>query len=171
MHDDSVLNRPSSTNKVTQGMLSDAHLRMLHDESGITPEVIAARGYRTVTKKAELAQLGFSMAQRLPPALVLPVYNPYGEIVLYQARPDTPRVRDGKPLKYETPAKAHMALDVPPLQQNRLRLQDLSIPLWITEGCKKADALVTHDCCAIALLGVWNWRGTNDASGKVVHSM
>jgi hypothetical protein len=71
-------------------MLSDAHLRMLHDESGITSEVIAARGYRTVTKKAELAKLGFSMAQRLPPALVLPIYNPYGEIVLYQARPDTP---------------------------------------------------------------------------------
>jgi hypothetical protein len=141
---------------------------MLHDESGITPEVIAARGYRTVTKKAELAKLGFSMAQRLPPALVLPIYNPYGEIVLYQARPDTPRVRDGKPLKYETPAKAHMALDVPPLQQNRLRLHDPSIPLWITEGCKKADALVTYDCCAIALLGVWNWRGTNDASGKTV---
>src|SRR5712691_6728858 len=168
MPHNSTANSSTSTANVPHGMLSDPHLRMLRDESGITPEVIVIRGYRTATKKAELAALGFGIAQRLPPALVLPIYNPYGEIVLYQARPNTPRVRDGKPLKYETPAKAHMALDVPPMQQNRRRLQDPSLPLWITEGCKKADALVTHDCCAIALLGVWNWRGTNDAGGKTV---
>src|SRR5215471_272098 len=149
-------------------VLAPHHYKMLADESGIAAAVIAARGYFTATKKVELATLGFGLAQRLPPALVLPIYNPYGEMVLYQARPDTPRVQDGKLLKYEMPAQAHMALDVPPLPQNRLRLHDPSLPLWITEGCKKADALVTHDCCALALLGVWNWRGTNDGGGKTV---
>ena len=36
------------------------------------------------------------------------------------------------------------------------------------EGIKKGDALVSVDCCAVSLLGVWNWRGTNDAGGKTV---
>jgi hypothetical protein len=148
--------------------LAPHHYEMLAEDSGIAPHVMTARGYFTATRKAQLAGLGFGVAQRLPPALIIPIRNAYGDLVSYQARPDAPRVRDGHPVKYETPSGSRMVLDVPPLQQNRLRLQDPAIPLWITEGCKKADALVTHDCCAIALLGVWNWRGTNDAGGKTV---
>jgi len=43
---------------------------------------------------------------------------------------------------------------------------DPSVPLFITEGIKKGDALVSQDLCAIALIGVWNWRGTNEYGGK-----
>ena len=32
---------------------------------------------------------------------------------------------------------------------------------------RKADALVSIGLCCVALLGVWNFRGTNDAGGKV----
>ena len=65
----------------------------------------------------------------------------------------------------ETPAGTKMVLDVHP--SVRPMLGDSSVPLWITEGVKKADALVSRGCTAIALLGVWNWRGTNSHGGKV----
>jgi hypothetical protein len=39
--------------------------------------------------------------------------------------------------------------------------------LFVTEGVKKADALASQGCCAVALLGVWNWRGTNEQGGKL----
>ena len=68
-------------------------------------------------RAAGLERLGFGKSQRNAPALVIPVWNVHGERATYQARPDTPRVKDGKPLKYETPAKTTMALDVPPAVQ------------------------------------------------------
>ena len=40
-------------------------------------------------------------------------------------------------------------------------LADPSIPLWIIEDQKKADALASHGCCAVALIGVWNFKGRN----------
>lgn len=145
--------------------LSDQHLAMLQ-ASGLTAEAIQSRGYFTATKKVELANLGFSAQQRLTPALVIPVFGPHGEVVLYQARPDQPRMRNGKIVKYETPAKARMALDVPP--SVRHLLPDPSVPLFITEGVKKADALAARGLCAVALLGVWNFRGLNDQGGKTL---
>ena len=35
-------------------------------------------------------------------------------------------------------------------------------------GVKKGDALVSRGLCAVAVIGVWNWRGTNDKGGKTV---
>jgi hypothetical protein len=63
------------------------------------------------------------------------------------------------------PKGEKMRLDVPP--RCRADIGDPSIPLWITEGQKKADALASLGLCAIALLGVWNFIGTNDRGGKV----
>ncbi|MGC4190481.1 MAG: DUF3854 domain-containing protein [Thermomicrobiales bacterium] len=151
-------------------MTSDAPLLLpqhqaLIDGSGIDPEVAAARGYRSVTTKAEMQRLGFSAAQARVPALLIPVYDVHGQIATYQARPDEPRIQNGKPLKYETPRGSHMVLDVPPTCRDRLG--DPSIPLFITEGARKADAAASHDLCCIAVLGVWNWRGTNPQGGKV----
>jgi hypothetical protein len=138
---------------------------MLLEESGINPEVVRERGYRTVESEAELARLGFGRAQRAVPALLVPIYGPGGQVVLHQARPDEPRKKDGKPIKYETPAGVRMAFDVHP--RVRERLSDPSVRLWITEGVKKGDALVSRGECAIALPGVWNWRGRNDRGGRV----
>ena len=145
--------------------LSDQHIEMLR-ASGITDELIEARGYFTARKKVELARLGFSEQQQIAPALVIPVFAPHGEVVLYQARPDQPRMRDGKVVKYETPAKSRMALDVPPTVRHLLG--DPNVPLFITEGVKKADALASRGLCAVALLGVWNFRGMNEQGGKTL---
>src|SRR5262245_56855429 len=69
--------------------------------------------------------------------------------------PDAPRHgKDGKPIKYEMPAKAAMRLDMGVGQQELLK--DPQVPLWIGEGIKKNDAMRTHDLCAVALLGVYN---------------
>jgi hypothetical protein len=137
---------------------------MLEKESGIAPEAIEARGYCTVETKAQLGRLGCGRAQRNEPGLLLPIHAPSGEISLYQFRPDEPRIKDGRPVKYETPSGSRMALDVHPFA--REKLGDPSVPLFVTEGIKKGDALVSRGLCAIALIGVWNWRGTNEHGGK-----
>src|SRR5688572_24426303 len=100
--------------------------------SGISTEVAAARGYRSITSKAELAGLGFARNQQRVPALLIPIWNTAGELALYQARPDEPRIVKGKALKYETPRGSRMVLDVPPPARERLR--DPTIPLFLTEG-------------------------------------
>jgi hypothetical protein len=55
--------------------LSEKHYHMLAEESGIADEVIAARGYRTVTDAAELRALGFALGQCRPPGLLLPLWT------------------------------------------------------------------------------------------------
>src|SRR5215207_5218976 len=138
---------------------------MLFEDSCLSARVAVKRGYRTVTHKAELERLGFGRNQRNVPALLVPIYGPTGEISLYQSRPDEPRInKRGKPVKYETPVGASMALDVHPFYRGRLG--DPNTPLFITEGVKKGDALASCGLCAIALIGVWNWRGTNGLGGK-----
>jgi hypothetical protein len=136
---------------------------MLIDESGIAPEVIEARGYRTVEKKVGVKRLGFSEAQCNVPGLLIPVWSPSRGISLYQYRPDEPRIKDGKAVKYETPPNTRMMFDVHPF--SRGMLGDPSVPLLITEGIKKGDALVSQGLCAVALLGVWNFRGKNEKGG------
>jgi putative DNA primase/helicase len=156
-------------NLETRADLAPRHADLLR-HSAIRRDVASARGYRTVTTRAELLRLGFSEAQARVPALLVPIWTVHGDIGLYQIRPDDPRiVKDkagkAKPLKYETPKGARMMVDVPP--SARPALGNLSVPLFITEGARKADAAVSAGLCCISLLGVWNWRGSNEDGGKV----
>lgn len=155
--------------------LSDDHVRMLREESGISADVIEARGYRTVTRAGELEALGFARAQCRAPGLLLPVHCTDGSNGLYVYRPDNPReIYSGKTpdayshkvLKYEVPKGASVRLDCPPTC--RTSLANPAIPLWITEGQKKADALASRGECVIALLGVWNWKGRNFFGGTTL---
>ncbi len=132
--------------------------------SGISPEVVAARGYRSVTDKADLKALGFSDYQCRVPALVIPTYATDGRVAFHQLRPDSPRTSHGKLVKYERPPGSENVLDVPP--PVRHLLADPSVPLVITEGSRKADAAASLGLCCIALLGVDCWRGTNGKRGK-----
>ncbi len=121
--------------------------------SGIAPDVIAARGYRSLHTQADLECLGFGRTQRSVPTLLVPIWGVTGEVVLYHHRPDEARIKDGKPVKYEFPSGANMALDVHPFLKEKVR--DPSVPLVVTEGCKKADAAISHDLCCIAVVGTW----------------
>jgi hypothetical protein len=145
--------------------IHDRHLRMLRHESAISDAVIEDRGYWTATTKTQLKELGFSDSQRRVPSLVIPIYNVHSEVAAYQIRPDSPSIIKGRACKYETPRGTQMVLDVPPAI--RPYIGDPTKPLFITEGIKKSDAIASHDRCAIGLIGVWNWRGSNDAGGKV----
>ena len=82
--------RAVRTKKFFESLLP-AHAEMLRC-SAISDEVAEARGYRSLTKKCELEELGFGKNQRRIPALLLPIHGVHGGIVQYQARPDMPRV-------------------------------------------------------------------------------
>ena len=144
--------------------LMQRHFDDLQHGSGISLEVIRERGYRSARTKQELADVGFKPSQRVPPGMLMPVHSSDGQPVsLYLFRPDFPRVIAKKHLKYEFPKGQSVRIDVPPRC-----LQDIGspgVPLWLTEGQKKADALASHGVCAIDLLGVWNFKGRNDSGG------
>lgn len=155
----------ASTEPPAGASVSPQH-RALIAASAITPAVAAARGYRTVETKVELEGLGFAKNQCRVPSLLIPVHNVHGVVALYQSRPELPRIRNGKPLKYETPHGARMILDVPPTVRASGDLRHGAKPLFITEGIRKADAGASAGLCIVDLLGVWNWRGTNELGGK-----
>jgi hypothetical protein len=135
--------------------LSEEHRKMLEEGSGISAAVVEGRGYWTGAKRPQLEGL-VKAYQRRVPALVLPTHSPDGETTSLQVRPDRPRVRNGKAIKYETPGDSECILDLHPFMRPAAR--DASTPLWITEGVKKGDALASRGECAVALTGVWNWQ-------------
>jgi Domain of unknown function (DUF3854) len=142
--------------------LLQPHRDLLH-ASGISDEVIKERGYESVFGKKRLIDASFSLAQQRPTGILIPLFAPDGSPAGWQYRPDTPRIKDGKPLKYETPSGANIRLDVPP--RCRPSLGNPSIDLWVTEGIKKGDALASHGLCAAAMLGVWGFKGKNNDGG------
>jgi len=139
--------------------LCEEHRESLISGSGISEEVIQARGYWTAEDPDDLIDLGFAKTQRRTPALVIPVRGTCGEVRFSRIRPDNPRPdpkKPGKYVKYEQPSGMPVTLDINPLVTEGLK--DRSRRLWIPEGEKKGDALVSQGEVVIALLGVWNWK-------------
>lgn len=140
--------------------LSSARAEILQRYSAILPEVIASRGYRQIEDKylPVLKQLGFS--EKHGPGLLIPLYGQDGEIVSCQVRFDDPvTVTDPKSgkrkkLRYLSPDGLDQRIDFP-IQQSL----EPDAEIWITEGCKKADALRSYGLYALCLTGVWNWSG------------
>lgn len=147
--------------------LSPEHYEEIVVDSCIAPEVALARGYRTLTAadQSDLEELGFQryLTERddAYPGLLIPMHGADGTVRGYQYKPAVPRTRvkaDGAsaPIKYETPKGAPLCLDVP--EFTRGVLAEVNIPLWITEGMKKTDALCSQGLAAMGLTGVFNWR-------------
>ena len=140
------------------------HLLHLHEGSGITTDVIRERGYRSLLGKSELEKFGFTPAQQRAPGILIPLWSVDGKEAGYQFRPDHPRTSGrGKPVKYESPAGSSNRLDSPPRCQKTIG--NPQVPLWITEGSKKADALASKGACAISVTGVWGFKGKNQFGG------
>src|SRR5262245_39686571 len=101
--------------------LSPAHQQLLR-ASAITPEIALQRGYATVDEhdEARVRSYGFGPYQLRLPALLIPIHDVHGDIAQYLLRPDEPRLRDGKQIKYEIPARSHPVLDVPSAVQPNL---------------------------------------------------
>lgn len=153
------------------------HRRELTIDSAIDPEIAEARGYRTLAgtgaDKDLLESLGFKPyvwdRDDAYPGLLIPMYGMDGTVRGHQYKPRIPRMRrktDGTPvpIKYETPAKAPNVVDVPAPTAERLR-EVPSASLWITEGVKKVDCLVTQGMAAVGLTGVFNWKSRDGVLG------
>jgi hypothetical protein len=139
------------------------HKKMLEQESAISPEVICERGYRSVRSPGTLERLGFGKFQRQVPTLLIPLWNVDGEQIGHCHRPDKPRVKKGKKVKYERRWKSRAILDVPPRAQKDLG--NPTVALFITEGAKKVEAAVSLGLCCINIGGTYGWRGTNEDGG------
>lgn len=128
----------------------------------VHPDVANERGYYFMERQSidgavdtswedtpELAV--FSKGQRKP-GIVIPTFGVDGERNGVQLRPRNPE--DKK--KYLNPPKlTGKRLNVHP--RTVQYLGDPSLPLWVTEGVPKADAMVSHGLVAVALLGVGMW--------------
>jgi hypothetical protein len=131
---------------------------------GIAPDVAHERGYVRIQSERQLSAYtqSLTLKQQQIPGLLIPVYQlgnptPYEHVL----RPDKPRIDDytGKPIKYEWPARVPLVLDVLPCY--REALHDPTIPIWITEGAKKADALASafgSSLVPMNINGVWAWK-------------
>jgi len=149
--------------------LSLEHYSMLSGESGISDEVIAAVGYRTVTDPKELAALGFKDFQRVVPGLLIPSHHVNGSIAEFsQFRADNPRKKEGKLVKYDTVLGAAPVLDCPPVPLMVRTLRESKDAVWISEGSKKAAAAVSHGIPCLSVSGVYSWRAKNEHGVKVI---
>lgn len=167
--------------------LSAEHRREIFIESSVDEAVAAERGYTTVGRpnasmrdeygrdtRDQLKALGFpSWAVREDyyfPGLHIPQYTPSGQRYAGQFKPfRAVPGRDGKPQRYAS-AKGQARLDVHPRWSVLADavvppIVDPAIPLWITEGVKKADALTSRGVVTVALAGVYSWRNTHAALG------
>lgn len=146
-------------------MLADRHLAFLRARA-VSDEVIARRGYATVTDAAELERHSFSakQAQHYVPGLLIPRYGFNGPSPWPKFRPDQEgrngplQNRDGKIIKYASPAGAWNFVDVLP----RTRLHPGS-DVWLSaEGFIKADAMVSAGLPALGIDGIYGWRSQGE---------
>jgi hypothetical protein len=153
--------------------LDPGDLEMIQN-SGVTPEVAAARGYRTVRSVDEVPEVFNREQRKLVPALLIPVWgvDATTQPITYELRPAKPRPDgrtaragvDAKTRKYEFPGKQPKRLDVP--RTCLAELGNPDVPLWITEGARKADAAASRGMCAVSIAGVWAFRSGNPDGGK-----
>jgi hypothetical protein len=134
--------------------------------SGISDDVIKARGYKSILTGKQLEPLGFTRSQRRAPGILIPIYGPDGSPGDPVYRPDNPRELQGKAVKYESIPLGSLRLDVNPV--NKDHRHDPGVELWITEGAKKADALASRGAYAINLNGVWGFKGRTKLGGTAL---
>lgn len=139
--------------------------------SGITPDVLAERGYHTVTNGKGLDVL--ADYQRRSPGIAFTIYS-LGEPYTTMLRPDVPRSEQRKRddgtvkeriIKYEWPAGVPYCLDT--LPRYKRQLLDRKVPLLFTEGAKKVDAIASLGAPVVPINvgGVWTWT-KKDADGN-----
>lgn len=150
-------------------VLRPEHRRQLEIDSAIPAELIAEEGIRSISSTADLptpsADLGHpapdkgrrfgKRPQDVGGGILFPIRDARGNLT-YQFKPDQPRLRDGSPVKYESPPGVRNVVFVPKRIQPFLDRRDRI--LWVTEGVKKTLAGVGVGLCIVGLTGVDNWK-------------
>lgn len=168
------------------GRLSQTHYDLLV-ASGVSDEIVLERGYRTLTNPTQLEHLeprfkGEAAKAARFPVLAYPVRRlGTDDIYCWVIRPDNPRAskkadnsgtrlagegKTLKPIKYEWPSKVSPICDV--LPRHKDALANPSVPLYFTEGARKADAIASCGGVVVDLNGVYGFRGGNDKGGKAL---
>ena len=145
----------STIDDYTELNLLSQHAQMLAD-SDIAPAIAKERGCRSITDHTELTAMGFALRQARVPGLLFPLHTTDGTVLDCVYRSDEPRIVKDKEVKYELKKGQGVRLDCPPIC--REQLADPKIPLWLTEGQKKADfhghlfGLIFRTCKELFLL-------------------
>src|SRR5262245_29738215 len=162
--------KASSADAVANGkpFLLPQHLDDLR-RSGLSDAQIEACGFRSVTDPQRIADLlGWkNPALDLGSCLLIPFPADAGTATNYsRLKPDRPRQKDGKPVKYESPVGQPNRVYVPP--RTRRALADLAAPVLITEGEKKAAKADQEGFACLGLVGVYGWqqKRQKNANGK-----
>jgi hypothetical protein len=134
--------------------------------SGLSDEQIRAAGLYSESNPATVVKLlkwGITDIA-LGPCLVFPFVGASGERTNYcRLKPTTPRKKDGKLVRYESPKGIPNRAYFPP--GTTKVLADPAVPLVITEGEKKALKADQDRIPAIGLVGVWGWQKKRPSSG------
>lgn len=137
------------------------------EKSGIAQQIITAAGLREITPEDFREKSGYG---NIPceKVLEIPYYGESGKILLrrWKIYPTySYRNGDGKERKisYLQPKGKRTIPYIPALTLTSKNKSN--IPLWHTEGEKKALKLCQHGVPTIALPGVWNFRGRQEEAG------
>jgi P4 family phage/plasmid primase-like protien len=155
--------------------LTRTHRQYLHD-AGISDEIIAGRGFHSVREHGgdpdairRMFRESFGIYVRSPEqfeGILIPLHSTDPadfSPVSYTFRPDVPEVDErGKARKYLLPFRQRPVLDVHPVAKQNRWIANADVPLWITEGIKKGDALTSLGRFVITLSGVWNWKSQGE---------
>ena len=131
-----------------------AHHRQQLEASGLTAETIEAAGIYSGQSYPALAHMlnWHKYPPKHGPAIVFPYRDPDGTLNGYRkVKPDNPRRRGKKPVKYEAPRGERIRAYLPP---DTCRVLDEGCRIFVTEGEKKALCLTQSGFHAIGLSGV-----------------
>jgi hypothetical protein len=146
--------------------LSSNHRRMLLEEWGIAPEIVAGRPYYSLTAETRcrlMREWKFTAKQLEGAGFVIERHRPTGEAAPPQVRHDVARRGpDGSLCKYDSPKGSGGVIDVHPLI--REKVMDTSVPLWLPESVKGEDALASRGLAAVGFQGVWGWSSNKRPS-------
>ncbi len=161
-------NENESLTPIRELCLLPEHLDDLR-RSGLSDEQIIACRFRSEAIPANWSKLLNWKPARLDrgAAMGIPYFGADGKPFRYvRLKLDKPRMREGKPIKYESPKGSQNRAYVPP--GTRAALTDPTQPLILTEGEKKAAKADQEGFPCIGLTGVNGWQNkrTKDAAGK-----
>jgi putative DNA primase/helicase len=144
-----------------ESVLQPQHIEQCR-KSGLRDETILGAGLYTLTDRDRISQLlGWVGSHDFDACLVIPFFDAQGNPTNFsRLKPDRPRTKNGKLVKYEAALASGNRLYIPP--HTRSVLGDVTVPLCITEGEKKCLAADQAGFAVVGLSGVENWSKARD---------